>query len=207
MRKLSAFWMAALVGGFAVYGLAAPTWWSHRGVLDADPASDYSGVNAGQLKHVARMAYDELQTNLPGGAGATVSNLVFGFQNSNNYVAINLGQLKNVAAPFYDRLIAEGIVTTYPWTATAADDASYSMVNLGQLKAVFSFDLDADDDSLPDWWEIAFFGSIGLQGGGDDSDGDGVTNLQEFQAGTDPVIVNPMPIVTITYPIDGGVLP
>jgi hypothetical protein len=47
---------------------------------------------------------------------------------------------------------------------------------------------DSDNDGLPDAWEISFFGSIGApQAAPDaDADGDGATNLQEFQAGTRP---------------------
>ncbi len=47
---------------------------------------------------------------------------------------------------------------------------------------------DRDWDGMADSWEIAHFGSINAPGGGpnDDPDGDGMTNLDEFRAGTDP---------------------
>jgi hypothetical protein len=47
---------------------------------------------------------------------------------------------------------------------------------------------DADGDGLPDSWEVRYFGSTSAPGGGpnDDPDGDGLTNLEEFLAGTDP---------------------
>lgn len=45
---------------------------------------------------------------------------------------------------------------------------------------------DADSDGLPDTWEIKYFGDISKYGPQDDPDGDGLTNLQEFQYGTDP---------------------
>ncbi len=44
---------------------------------------------------------------------------------------------------------------------------------------------DADGDAMNDDWEIAFFGSMAAAPG-DDADGDGFTNAQEFLAGTDP---------------------
>ena len=44
---------------------------------------------------------------------------------------------------------------------------------------------DSDQDGLPDWWELKYFGNLN-QGPGDDPDGDGLTNLQEYQYGTDP---------------------
>ncbi|RYD85801.1 MAG: hypothetical protein EOP84_01245 [Verrucomicrobiaceae bacterium] len=48
-------------------------------------------------------------------------------------------------------------------------------------------DLDADDDGLPDWWEFKNNSNpLNWADAGGDLDGDGLTNLQEFEAGTDP---------------------
>jgi alpha-tubulin suppressor-like RCC1 family protein len=44
---------------------------------------------------------------------------------------------------------------------------------------------DTDHNGLPDAWELAHFGHIGVDPNAD-PDGDGRTNLQEYQAGTDP---------------------
>jgi hypothetical protein len=48
---------------------------------------------------------------------------------------------------------------------------------------------DADGDDMPDGWEICHFGEGGGPNTGrdDDYDGDGMLNIQEFVAGTDPV--------------------
>jgi Tol biopolymer transport system component len=51
--------------------------------------------------------------------------------------------------------------------------------------------LDSDGDGIPDWWMMLHFGHpTGLAADNslaqDDADGDGMTNLQEFLAGTDP---------------------
>jgi len=46
-------------------------------------------------------------------------------------------------------------------------------------------DPDTDSDGLPDWWEMKWFSSLNY-GPGDDPDGDGLTNLQEYQYGTNP---------------------
>jgi len=45
--------------------------------------------------------------------------------------------------------------------------------------------IDSDGDGLPDSWEIAHFGNLNQTTTGD-FDHDGVSNLQEFQDGTDP---------------------
>jgi hypothetical protein len=44
---------------------------------------------------------------------------------------------------------------------------------------------DSDGDGLPDEWERAYFGDL-RYGPDDDPDGDGYTNLEEYNAGTDP---------------------
>jgi hypothetical protein len=46
-------------------------------------------------------------------------------------------------------------------------------------------DVDSDSDGLPDWWEIQYFGNLSQTASGD-PDGDGLTNLQEFQQGRNP---------------------
>jgi len=51
--------------------------------------------------------------------------------------------------------------------------------------------LDSDGDGIPDWWMIQYFGHPTGQAGDlslaqDDADGDGMSNLQEYLAGTDP---------------------
>ena len=44
---------------------------------------------------------------------------------------------------------------------------------------------DADGDGLPDDWEVFYFGSLS-QDAQEDSDSDGISNLNEYLAGTDP---------------------
>ena len=177
---------AAMVAGAALCAAAAPpAWWTSRGVLTTNAPNDYAPATAGQLKHTASMAKEELDNSLPGGAGTGVAARVSSFQNSNNYVALNLGQVKFVAQPFYDRLITAGVVTGYPWTVTVTDDLDFAAANLGQVKNVFSFDPDGDGDGLLDWWEMLHFGNLNHSASVDD-DLDGLTNAQEFAAGTDP---------------------
>ena len=47
---------------------------------------------------------------------------------------------------------------------------------------------DTDGDGLPDWWELEHGGGITSMAPGDNPDGDAFTNLEEYNAGTDPNI-------------------
>ncbi len=51
--------------------------------------------------------------------------------------------------------------------------------------AVLMVFVDGDGDRMADWWEMAYFGTLARDGSGD-YDGDGMTDLQEYIAGTDP---------------------
>src|SRR5688572_27155684 len=51
---------------------------------------------------------------------------------------------------------------------------------------LFLASLDLDNDGLHDSWERFFDGSALLTGPPFDDDGDGISNLQEFQRGTHP---------------------
>jgi hypothetical protein len=44
---------------------------------------------------------------------------------------------------------------------------------------------DSDADRLPDWWEMAHFGNLNQTANGD-PDGDGLSNIEEYELGTDP---------------------
>jgi len=49
---------------------------------------------------------------------------------------------------------------------------------------------DGDGDGLPDLWERKYFGNLSQTGGGD-FEGDGLTNLQEYQTGSNPTAGDP----------------
>jgi hypothetical protein len=198
-----------------------PGWWydAQTGIFagGAHDNDHYEPVNVGQLKHVATQAKKHLDI-LSGGAGTAISNLVNSFTsgpNPEHFAPLNVGQLKNVVKLFYDRLQSAGYNTReslilmgyplswptdnpYPWDTQAPSSEHYAPVNIGQLKLVFSFDLqrDSNGDGLTDYfkwengltviqettpgnWEYVF-----------DSDGDGLWDVHEYDYDhTDPLTV------------------
>ena len=66
------------------------------------------------------------------------------------------------------------------------DNARVSGVQVRKIADVFS-----NSDGIPDWWRLAYFGhalgsATDLSRGGDDADGDGISNSTEFLHGTNP---------------------
>jgi hypothetical protein len=60
---------------------------------------------------------------------------------------------------------------------------------------------DVDTDGLDDNWEIFYFGSITAQDGSGDPNGDGIPNIDEQTAGTNPGV---LPKITSTSFVPGG---
>ncbi len=67
------------------------------------------------------------------------------------------------------------------------NDSKTNMV----FTAVYSIS-DSDSDGMQDWWEMRYFGNL-TQGGAQDFDHDGYTNLQEYASGTNPKVKDPGP--------------
>ncbi|HUL51573.1 MAG TPA: hypothetical protein VLU94_03200 [Candidatus Nitrosotalea sp.] len=66
--------------------------------------------------------------------------------------------------------------------------------------------IDSDVDGMDDQWELNYFGTLSRDGTGD-SDGDGVSDLREFQTGTDPTDPTSLFRVEIVYPTTSGESP
>jgi len=60
----------------------------------------------------------------------------------------------------------------------------------GSALLLVTVKLDVEDDGLPDWWERKYFDSINIADDTTDYDDDGMSDLEEYQKGTDPKVVN-----------------
>ena len=76
--------------------------------------------------------------------------------------------------------------TTYSYRVRATNQYGDSLNSNIATATTGSSGPDADGDGLPDSWETTHFGNITSQDGAGDPDGDALSNLQEYNAGTDP---------------------
>lgn len=184
--------------GHAAEGTPRPAWWTELGVLDpsAEP-NDFALAVQGQVKWIASRAAHGLGEAgaLAGGSGPACSALAAAFTPSNNALPVTLGQLKATAAPFWARLAELAPSSAPPPWAEEAAPQDFALVNVGQVKAAFSFELpppldpeaDEDGDGMPNGWEMSYgLDPLDRFDVCDDPDGDGIPNVYEYHHGLDP---------------------
>ncbi|MFC1839599.1 carboxypeptidase regulatory-like domain-containing protein [Thermodesulfobacteriota bacterium] len=94
--------------------------------------------------------------------------------------------------------------TTYYWKIVARDNHGDEAVG-----AIWSFitNVDSDSDEMMDSWEIEHFGDLATSDGNADSDTDGLTDLEEYNNGSNPTVPDydiVAPSVIISNPTDGS---
>ena len=91
------------------------------------------------------------------------------------------GLIDPATSSFYDRV--------YVRYDDGTNASPYVLIRVVQF--LFDSQPNGAPDSIPDSWRMQYFGSstpvAGVSGADDDPDGDGLTNIQEFQAGTNPL--------------------
>ncbi|HWA27858.1 MAG TPA: LamG-like jellyroll fold domain-containing protein [Lacunisphaera sp.] len=110
-------------------------------------------------------------------------------------------QLGNLDGDGYHGQLAEILVYDRALTDTERADVEAALT----ARYLNSPNPDTDGDDLPDAWELQHFGNLASYIGADDPDGDGLTNLQEYQGGTDPLdyFNGSAPVITVLTGGDG----
>lgn len=165
--------VAGLLISVSVHAASVTLAWDAPGTYaDGSPLTDLSGY---RLYHgIASGTYTE-RIEVSGVTSATFSNLQSG---CSNFFAVTAVNSAGVESGFSGEV---AVYVSSTNTVAAQKDA------------------DLDGNGIPDVWEIARFGAIGVQGAGadDDSDHDGASNAQEYIAGTDPTDSKSRPEITI----------
>jgi hypothetical protein len=148
------------------------------------------------------------------GLYVTVSNGVsMQFRSGTGVSAVDEARAGGVVAPYWVRLVRSGNTFTgyrssdgAAWTqvgttnfamatnylaglAVCAHDVT--LLNTSMVDQVSVVPTDSDGDGIPDWWMLQYFGhasgsAADKSRAGDDADGDGMLNWQEYLAGTNP---------------------
>ena len=129
---------------------------------------------------------------------------VAGFAASSNVVKLTAGGMVVNRA----QISWNGVPVTF--VNPAQTNTTISVQDRGRIERVdlvVSAPLtDSDGDGLPDDWELTYFGNL-AQGPNGDADGDGITNLAEYQGGTNPIVpAVPLQFVGIRQDLSGGLV-
>ena len=182
-------------------------------ITNFSQTNNYMGVNLGQLKNLAQPFYDRLidegYTNAYPWTAATTDDV--------DYASANIGQVKHLFS--FDLTVdcdsdslsgwwelehfgdlgqtgsgdsdGDGYTNSQEYSGgtdpNSSDADSDGVSDSDDSNPASSTDSDAD--GLPDDWENHWFGDLDETAAAD-YDGDGNTNLQEYQMGTDPTKSN-----------------
>lgn len=181
-------WLFGLIAllTMPIRSAAVPIWWNDPSlglqVINTNSEDNYAIANLGQLKQFALGAYLYFLNrtplpNIPGGLGEDIQSQINQWVTfdvsgvpsaktggASDYSKVTLGQLKATAKVYYDRMIEVGAIEAYPWTGNASDwndfvFDDYSIVNIGQLKRVFNFDLTIELELQNNWYTINDYSS------------------------------------------------
>ena len=169
-------------------------------VFPGEPATEVWGLSSRWMGKTTDWAADSNEDGIPDWweekYGVTAGGLQpledFDGDGYVNIVEYNAGM--NPLAP--DKLaLMSAVCGAYRLDTGGLTDMPGAVFDLNEvwcLSSLFSadtvgWDKDSDVDGLPDWWERLYGLNPNVADSHLDSDGDGLINLQEYNAGTDPV--------------------
>jgi Tol biopolymer transport system component len=150
------------------------------------------------------VAFRSFATNITSDVGRPPSLLVFDRLTGTNTLIVigttGAGSIAWLAQPTLGA--AGGLLAFHSWDeGLVADDRNRFGDAFASGLAVAP--ADSDSDGIPDWWTLQYFGHTTGQVGdlsraADDADGDGMTNREEFLAGTLPTNASSLLAMNIT---------
>jgi Tol biopolymer transport system component len=169
-------------GTLSLIGVAGP------GTGSWDALSDAPVVNGGGQF----VAYRSIVTNTVIGDNTAPPNVFLLNLLTGSNTVLTIGQ-----AGYSPRLWVSRPVVSDGGTTVAFLDLGSGLVagDLNRVQDAFGYWVDSDGDGIPDWWMIQYFGhptgeASDLSLASDDADGSGMSNLQDYIAGTDPTNPN-----------------
>ncbi|MBP7826274.1 MAG: hypothetical protein KA236_06965 [Verrucomicrobia bacterium] len=153
-----------------------PIGWTGDGVIPATGNATNLTIRASDFSRLTWQWQTEYQLTVTAQTGGTVS-FPPGewFPSGSNITITAQAGTGFVFAGWLGELLSSSPTLQFPM------DQPYHLI------AVFT--ADTDGDGLPDSWELAYFGNLAETAEGD-SDGDGRTNWQEYQDGTNPNVAD-----------------
>jgi len=156
-------------------------------------ASSDAPVMSGDGRFVA---YRSIVTNTVIGDNSAPPNMFLLDRLTGTYTVLTVGQAVPSPMLWVSRpLISDGgatVVFLHLGSALVAGDLNRMPDAFGASVDVNAALVDSDGDGIPDWWMMKYFGhpdgeSSDWSRAQDDADADGVSNLQEYLAGTSPI--------------------
>ena len=180
-------------------GLGIDIW--RDGVTPNDPGDGDTGPNNLQNFPVLTSAVLGFSTTVSGSLNSTASTTfrieffansggdASGYGEGQNFIGATSVTTNGSGDGSFATVLPATIPAGQKISATATDSVAGNTSEFAQNVTVTT--TDTDGDGIPDAWMTAKFGHTTGQAGDksratDDADGDGMTNLQEFRAGTEP---------------------
>jgi Tol biopolymer transport system component len=153
------------------------------------------------------VTYRSIVTNTVIGDHTAPPNVFLRDRLTGSNTVLTAGQAGSSPMPWVSRPVISDSGTTIAFVNTGSGLATG---DLNRAPDAFGVLFDSDCDGIPDWWLMEYFGHATGQAGDhslaiDDADGDGMSNLQEYFAGTSPIDPASVFRLSATVPGDGTV--